>query len=101
MLIGMSAAWYFLLVRPQREQIASVQTEYDARKAKADSLQAALNKERQAKDKLEYLKGQLFLFRGSDDNRAVNGLYRRLYIGDIQGETPLNQRDRQEAWRAW
>lgn len=100
-LIGMSAGWFFVLVRPQREEIARVQTEYDERKAKADSLPTALEKERQSKDKLEYLKGQLFFFRGSDESRSVNGLYRRLYIGDIEGTSPLNQRDRQEAWRAW
>jgi hypothetical protein len=31
----------------------------------------------------------------------VNGLYRRLYFGDIQGDSPVNQRDRQIAWRSW
>lgn len=100
-LVGISAGWFFLLVRPQREEMAKVETEYTARKAKADGLKKAMEQERQAKDKLEYLKGQMFFFRGSDESRAVNGLYRRLYFGDIEGTSPLNERDRLEAWRAW
>lgn len=100
-LVVMCASWFFLLVRPQKEEIAKVQTEYDARKAVASRLQSALEAERQAKDKLEYLKGQTFFFRGSDVNRNVNGLYRRLYFGDIEGTTKINERERQEAWRAW
>ena len=100
-LVVMCASWFFLLVRPQKEEIAKVEAEYTERKTKADGLQKALEAERQAKDKLEYLKGQVFFFRGSDENRRVNGLYRRLYFGDIDGTTKLHEREQQEAWRAW
>ncbi len=100
-LIGMSAAWFFVLVRPQREKAATLTTEYDALKQKADTLKKSQEDQRLAEDKLSYLEGQLFLFRGSNDNAAVNGLYRRLYFGDIQGDSPVNQRDRQIAWRSW
>jgi len=100
-MVGMSAGWFFLLVSPQNEKYASVQSEYEKRKGIADKLKTALEQERQAKDKLEYLKGQAFFFRGSDENRSVNGLYRRLYFGDIDGTTPIHERARQEAWRAW
>jgi hypothetical protein len=100
-MVGMSAGWFFLLVSPQNEEYAAVEGKYTERKQVADKLKTALEQERQAKDKLEYLKGQAFFFRGSDENRAVNGLYRRLYFGEIDGDTPINERARQEAWRAW
>lgn len=100
-LVVMCASWFFLLVRPQKEEMAKVEAEYTERKNKADDLQKALEAERQAKDKLEYLKGQTFFFRGSDENRRVNGLYRRLYFGDIEGTTKMHEREQQEAWRAW
>lgn len=101
LLVAMSAVWFFLLVRPQREEIAKVEEEYSKRKAKADSLKSALEQERQAKDRLAYLKGQSFFFRGSEENPAVRGLYRRLYFGDINGNNPIQERNRQEVWRAW
>src|SRR5690606_14265451 len=94
-LVGMSAGWFFLLVRPQKEEMAKVEAVYTERKSKADGLKRALEAERQAKDKLEYLKGQTFFFRGSDENRTVSGLYRRLYFGDITGDTKINERERQ------
>jgi hypothetical protein len=100
-LIGMSAAWFFVLVRPQREKSAALATEYETLQATAKTLQAKQEEQRIAEDKLAYLEGQLFLFRGSDENPSVNGLYRRLYFGDIQGDSPVNQRDRQIAWRSW
>lgn len=100
-MVGMSAGWFFLLVSPQNEEYAAVQGKYTERKGVADGLKKALEDERQAKDKLEYLKGQAFFFRGSDENRSVNGLYRRLYFGDIDGTSKINEREREEAWRAW
>jgi hypothetical protein len=100
-LIGMSAAWFFVLVRPQREKSAALTTEYEDLQKKANTLKKNQEDQRLAEDKLSYLEGQLFLFRGSNENAAVNGLYRRLYFGDIQGDSPVNQRDRQIAWRSW
>lgn len=100
-LIGMSAAWFFVLVRPQREKAATLTTEYEDLQKKADTLKKSQEEQRLAEDKLSYLEGQLFLFRGSNESAAVNGLYRRLYFGDIQGDSPVNQRDRQIAWRSW
>ncbi len=100
-MVGMVAGWFFLLVSPQNEEYASVELKYTERKGVADKLKSALEQERQAKDKLEYLKGQAFFFRGSDESRSVGGLYRRLYFGDMEGTTKISEREREEAWRAW
>lgn len=100
-LIGMSAGWFFVLVRPQKEEIAKADTEYTTLKGKAGKLKGALDEERKAKDKLEYLKGQLTFFRGSEVSEGTGGLYRRLYFGAIDGTTELNTAARQATWRQW
>ena len=100
-LIGMSAGWFFVLVRPQKEEIAKVDTEYTALKDKAGKLKVAQEDERKAKDKLDYLQGQLAFFRGSDVSEGTQGLYRRLYFGAIDGDKAINIAARQAAWRQW
>jgi len=100
-LVGMSAGWFFVLVRPQKEEIAKVDTEYNNLKAKAAKLSGSLEEEQKAKDKLQYLEGQLNFFRGSMTSETTPGLYRRLYFGEIDGTTPLNIAARQKAWRMW
>lgn len=100
-LVGMSAGWFFVMVRPQKEQITEVEKQYDALVAKASKLEVALENEQKAEDKLEYLQGQLNFFRGSKENERVQGLYRRLYFGEIDGTSPKNVADRQIAWRQW
>lgn len=100
-LVAMSAGWYAVLVRPQKDEIAKAITEYQALSAKASKLEVALENEQKAEDKLEYLQGQLNFFRGSKENERVQGLYRRLYFGEIDGTSPKNVADRQIAWRQW
>ena len=101
LLIGMGAGWFFVLVRPQKEEIAKTDKEYSALKVDAAKLKGAMEDERKAKDKLEYLEGQLNFFRGSSTTERINGLYRRLYFGEIDGGSELNIAARQEAWRRW
>ena len=100
-LIGMSAGWFFVLVRPQKEEIATVTTTYQQLQTKASKLKVAQENERKAKDKLEYLNGQLAFFRGSDVSESTQGLYRRLYFGAIDGDKEINIAARQAAWRQW
>ena len=100
-LIGMSAGWFFVLVRPQREEIARTETQYEDLKSKAGGLDKALKDKQQAEDRLDYLKGQLVLFRGGETNRTTQGLYRRLYFGEIDGDKPANKAARDLAWRSW
>jgi len=100
-LVGMSAGWFFVLVRPQKEEIAKVEQDYTGLKAKAGELKKNLDDERKAKDKLEYLQGQLAFFRGSEVSEGTQGLYRRLYFGAIDGTSAINIAAREEAWRKW
>ena len=100
-LIGMSAGWFFVLVRPQREEIAKTETQYEELKQKAGTLDANLKAKQVAEDKLNYLKGQLVFFRGGETDRLAQGLYRRLYFGEIEGDTPANKAARDIAWRSW
>lgn len=101
-IVGMCAGWFFVLVRPQREEIAKVDTQYQDFSAKAGQLKAAYGKQREAEDRLDYLTGEMAFFRGSDENRAMGGLYRRLYFYDPQAGTDVEKKAAQDRnWRAW
>lgn len=100
-LIGMSAGWFFVLVRPQREEIARTETQYEELKTKASGLDKALKDKQVAEDRLNYLKGQLVLFRGGETNRAAQGLYRRLYFGDVAGDSAAQKAALDVLWRSW
>lgn len=100
-LVGMSAGWFFALVRPQREQIAQVGKEYDEFALSAGKLDTNLKEKQKAEDQLKYLTGQLEFFRGGQTNRDAIGLYRRMYFGEIEGGGDVNKAARDYAWRAW
>lgn len=103
-IIGMCAGWFFVLVRPQREQIASVDIEYQKFKATAETLDTAQKDRQKAEDNLQYLKGQIQLFRGSDSDPspAAAGIYRRLYFGAYDStDAKIKDVERDKMWRAW
>jgi hypothetical protein len=100
-LVGMSAGWFFALVRPQREQIALVESDYQKLADQAKTLGTSLREKQKAEDQLKYLQGQLQFFRGGETSRNAIGLYRRLYFGEIEGGSDVNKAARDVAWRAW
>jgi hypothetical protein len=101
-LIGMSAGWFFVLVRPQREEIAKTETQYNDLKTKAGTLDSALKAKQQAEDRVNYLKGQLAFFRGGEDDRLDKGLYRRLYFGEVENsDADIKKTALDVAWRSW
>lgn len=101
-LIGMSAGWFFVLVRPQREEIAKTETQYNDLKTKAGTLDSALKAKQQAEDRVNYLKGQLAFFRGGEDDRLDKGLYRRLYFGEVDNsDADIKKTALDVAWRSW
>jgi hypothetical protein len=95
LLIGMVLGWFFVLVRPLKEQIAQTQTTYESTKAEADKLPAALKAQKQAEDRRQHLQAQLTFFQNRYRSFTVRD------IGDPATGTPVQKANREEAWRRY
>ena len=92
LLIGMVAAWFLLLVRPQNDEIAKVRGNYEARAKVAETLGAELVHKAKAAEQKQYLDGQLAF---------LQTRYRSLYFDKIEGDGPLADVNRDRTWRRW
>ena len=95
LIVIMILAWFYLLVKPQKELIAKTEQTYQARKAVADRLPTALTEQVKAEQRVEYLKGQVSFFQQR---------YRNLYfdpMGDPATETVEQKAARISVWRRW
>jgi hypothetical protein len=95
-MLAMTAAWYFMLIKPQTERMTKAENDLQARRTIANRMATALDEQKKSEDRLKYLDAQLFYFRQR---------YRSLPFGDI-GTDPANLTDLQRAnrinaWRRW
>jgi hypothetical protein len=95
LLIAMIAAWYFVLIKKQKEDLASLQGQITTRQGNADRLAKALADAQKAQDRLGYLQSQIGFFR--------NVRYRSLKFDDINasGDAGLQKAARIATWRRW
>ncbi len=96
LLIAMIAAWYFVLIKKQKEEYAALQGQISARRDAASKLEANLIAQKKAEDRLRYLKNQIGFFR--------NVRYRNMSFPDIgppTGGTPVQKAARIATWQRW
>lgn len=100
-LVGMVLGWFFVLVRPQKEQIADVQSKYETRKTIAGKLTSNLEAKQKAEDRQRYVNAQLAFFRGSAETKWL-GRYRSFRFEDIGTDpsklTPVQRANRNDAF---
>ena len=92
LLIGMVAAWFLLLVRPQNDEIAKVRKNYDDRAVVAKTLGAELIHKAKAAEQKQYLDGQLAF---------LQTRYRSLFFDKLEGDGILADVNRDRTWRRW
>lgn len=96
LLIAMIAAWYFVLIKKQKEDYAKLQGDITTRKGVADKLEANQVAQKKAEDRLKYLDSQIKFFR--------NVRYRSLKFEDIgpaTGGTAVQKAARIATWQRW